>query len=177
MQNIIRNNLAIFWVAVGAIARVIPHLPNFTPNASLALFGSAKLGWKSGWIITFLSLILSDILLAKIHGHAIFGLWTIFTFSGFFFLSLAGKWLGSEAKAGLTLVFILGGSLGYWLWTNFGVWLADGMYARTFAGLVECYLAALPFLRNALLGDLVWGLAFFYSYAKANGKIKALAGV
>ena len=38
------------------------------------------------------------------------------------------------------------------------------MYTLTLNGLVECYVAALPFLRNALVGDLAWGLVLFLSF-------------
>ena len=165
-----KQKLAMIWVALGALGRLIPHLPNFTPNASLALFGGSKLGHKTGLFVTLLSLILSDILLEKIHGYPVFGLWTLFTFSGFFFLVLAGKWLGQSAKAGRTLLFILGGSFGFWLWTNFGVWIAGELYPKNISGLGACYLAGLPFLRNALLGDLVWGLVIFASFAKISHK-------
>ena len=44
--------------------------------------------------------------------------------------------------------------------SNFGVWLtginlAGVPYAKTFAGLLECYAAGLPFLRGTMLGDWV----------------------
>ncbi|MFD2792259.1 DUF6580 family putative transport protein [Promicromonospora vindobonensis] len=47
------------------------------------------------------------------------------------------------------------GSLWFFAWTNFGVWLMDGMYPATLDGLVASYVAGLPFLRTMLLGNLV----------------------
>ena len=49
----------------------------------------------------------------------------------------------------------VGGSLWFFAWTNFGVWLMDGMYPATLDGLVASYVAGLPFLRTMLLGNLV----------------------
>ena len=47
------------------------------------------------------------------------------------------------------------GSLWFFAWTNFGVWLLDGMYPSTLDGLLASYVAGLPFLRTMLLGNLV----------------------
>ncbi len=49
----------------------------------------------------------------------------------------------------------VGGSLWFFAWTNFGVWLMDGMYPATLDGLLASYVAGLPFLRTMLLGNLV----------------------
>lgn len=49
----------------------------------------------------------------------------------------------------------VGGSLWFFAWTNFGVWLMDGLYPPTLDGLLASYVAGLPFLRTMLLGNLV----------------------
>ena len=49
----------------------------------------------------------------------------------------------------------VGGSLWFFAWTNFGVWLMDGLYPATLDGLLASYVAGLPFLRTMLLGNLV----------------------
>jgi len=49
----------------------------------------------------------------------------------------------------------VGGSLWFFAWTNFGVWLMDGLYPSTLDGLVASYVGGLPFLRTMLLGNLV----------------------
>lgn len=49
----------------------------------------------------------------------------------------------------------VGGSLWFFAWTNFGVWLMDGLYPATPDGLLASYVAGLPFLRTMLLGNLV----------------------
>lgn len=49
----------------------------------------------------------------------------------------------------------VGGSLWFFAWTNFGVWLLDGLYPQTADGLVASYVAGLPFLRTMLLGNVV----------------------
>ncbi len=158
---------AFLWVVFGVLGRLLPHPPNVTPLTSIALFGGSQLSRRSAFLVTMLTLLLSDALLALATGHAVFGLWSIFTYSGFAAIVLAGMWLRLQPTAGRTLGFLGASSLGFWLWTNFGVWATNDhqLYPRTLEGLGACYIAALPFLGNALVGDLCWGLAMFLSFA------------
>ena len=49
--------------------------------------------------------------------------------------------------------------------TNFGVWLAAGIYPQTGAGLVACFVAAIPFFHYTLLGDLFYAGVLFGGFA------------
>jgi hypothetical protein len=48
------------------------------------------------------------------------------------------------------------------------------MYAHTFAGLQTCFVAALPFFQNSLLGDMFYSTVLFGSVALAERFIPAL---
>jgi len=48
--------------------------------------------------------------------------------------------------------------------TNFAVWAFGGLYPHNLEGLAECYIAALPFLRNRIAGDLFWATLLFGGY-------------
>lgn len=161
-----KNFLAFAWILLGIAGRLIPHPANMTPMTSLSLFGGTHLSRAKAFGLALSTMIVSDILIGWIGGHASFGLWTLFTYSGFAAIVFAGTFLRSAPTAGRTLGFLLGSSFGFWLWTNFGLWLTGeyGMYTRDWNGLVACYTAALPFLRNALVGDLAWGFVFFASF-------------
>ena len=52
----------------------------------------------------------------------------------------------------------LAGSLVFYLSTNLAHWWLTTDYPHTTSGLVECYVAALPFYRWTPVGDLVWSL-------------------
>jgi hypothetical protein len=56
----------------------------------------------------------------------------------------------------------------FYLATNGAVWLTALWYPRTLEGLVACYVAALPFAANALLGDLAFSAILFGAYAAAK---------
>lgn len=47
-------------------------------------------------------------------------------------------------------------------------WLLAADYPHTAAGLIECFVAALPFHRWMPVGDVVWSLAVFGGLAVAQ---------
>ncbi|MGL6021557.1 MAG: DUF6580 family putative transport protein [Chitinophagaceae bacterium] len=69
------------------------------------------------------------------------------------------KWL-------LFLGTIVCSSLGFYVFSNLGVWLSGSMYPMNIQGLLQCYTMALPFLKSGMMGDLVFGSIFFYIYSK-----------
>lgn len=109
-----------------------------------------------------MALILSDALLAYLHHYPVMGAWTLFSYSGFAGVVLVGAALTAQSSLLRYLATISMASFAFWVWTNFGVWLLSGMYLHSINGLLACYIAALPFLRNALLGDLLWMVSLFY---------------
>jgi hypothetical protein len=56
----------------------------------------------------------------------------------------------------------VGGALAFFLITNFGAWLTGTTYAKTWAGLVECYVAGIPYFRNSLVGTAAYGALLFH---------------
>ena len=55
----------------------------------------------------------------------------------------------------------MGSSLAFFLGTNFAHWAVTGQYPISLSGLSACYLAALPFLKYTLAGDLVFSGVLF----------------
>ena len=66
------------------------------------------------------------------------------------------------------------GTLLFFLVTNFGVWALGTMYPNTFAGLLACYVAAVPFFGNTLLGDAAYTVVLFGGLALAEKWLPAL---
>ena len=68
------------------------------------------------------------------------------------FLVRTRRSLGRVAGAGL------GSAVLFFLVSNFGVWVFGGgaRYPLTFAGLVECYVQAIPYFRNTLVSMAVF---------------------
>ena len=54
----------------------------------------------------------------------------------------------------------------FFLISNFGAWLQPELkYPQTFAGLMQCYAAGLPFIKGTLLGDVFITGGFFAAHA------------
>jgi hypothetical protein len=58
-------------------------------------------------------------------------------------------------------------SLAFFFVTNFATWMFGQIYTHSWAGLVHCYIQALPFLRYTLTGDLVFATVLFGGHALA----------
>jgi hypothetical protein len=146
-------------ILAAAASRLIPHPPNMTSVAAMALFGGAMLDdWRLAFVVPLSALFLSDLVLG-FHSQ-------MFVVYGTFALIVCiGLWLQRHRSAALIAGAALTSSLLFFLTTNFGVWASDQMYPHTLAGLVTCYTAALPFLRNTLEGDLFYTLVLFGGFA------------
>ena len=83
---------------------------------------------------------------------------------------LSRRWPGIAA----TVAVMVPCSLFFFVASNFAVWAFSGMYSLDFAGLTQCYVAALPFLQNTVAGDLFWsGVLFGGAWAIQNGAMLA----
>lgn len=155
----------LLWVLIATVGRLMPHPANVTPLTSLSILSSRYFNVKQSALITLLSLFLSDVLLAFFQGYSIFGTWSLFTYSGFLSITLLNHRFLHKVKncKFFGQFFICTGFsvLGYWLWTNFGTWLCTTLYPHSLPGLMNCYTAALPFLRNALIGGLAWSALLY----------------
>lgn len=161
--------------------RTIPHAPNFTPVGGVTLLGAAYFGRKYlAVIVPILAMWLSDLLLnntvyaAYSEGFQWFASYQIFTFAAIAFTAIFGiKWFNKVSN-----MKIFGGavvaSLLFFIVTNFGTWMAGTLYAKTIAGLITCYVAAIPFLLNTLASNLVFGFALFYLYTFTTEKTPIL---
>lgn len=154
----------ILWLLFAVVGRIIPHPPNITPFTNLSLIAGTKLNLLNANILVLLGLFISDMMLAWLYGYPLFGYWTLFGYSGFLFCTWVGKKFSNMPSLKNWLLLLATLSVGYWLWTNLGVWLLSGFYAHTWEGLWFCYYMALPFLRNALIGDLGWFLIIYFAY-------------
>lgn len=149
-----------YWFALGLIAmavisRVMPHLPNMTPMTALALFGGTYLNRRWSLIVPLLALLISDYFLGFYSGM----LWV---YGSFVAIGCIGLWLRNHRTIGRTIAATLAGSILFFIVTNFGVWISsEVVYPHTVSGLITCYVAAIPFFRNAVIGDVLYVATLF----------------
>jgi len=156
------NTMNYLLIPLGAIARLLPHLPNFTPIGGMALFGAAHGSRRSALIVPLAAMALSDLFLGS-HGTM------PFVYVSFVLVALMGMVV---FRNGVSMPRVIGASMASSLIlfgvSNFGVWATGTMYAPTWQGLVTCYAMALPYLRNTMLGDMFYAGVFFGGYALAT---------
>ncbi len=145
-------------LALAVISRWIPHPPNFTPIASLALF--------SGVFFTDKRLAFGVPLLVLLISDAVLGFYPIlfFVYLGFTCTVLIGFWLRDHLKLAPTVLTVLTSSILFFVLTNLGVWMTSSFYPHTIAGLIECYVAAIPFFQNSVLGNLFYSFIFMGAF-------------
>lgn len=167
-MNSIRQWSILSVILIAAIYRVIPHPYNFTPVIAMALFAGAKLENRSyAVVIPLASMFISDWILG-FHNTMIFvyGALAICVLLGRFLNRFDG---GFSSLVNLSLATISASML-FYIVTNFGVWWLSGIYRSDWNGLVESYLAALPFFQNSLLGNLFFSGLFFIGFYLAEKK-------
>ncbi len=164
MMKTDRRPLALGLTVLGAVARLLPHAPNFTPVGGMSLFAGAKL---KGWQAFLLPLVLMLVTDPLVGGYSRA---TPFVYAAF----LINVWIGrklvttqSVSRIGAACVL---GSLQFFLITNFSMFLT--LYSHDLAGLAQCYALALPFYGRTLLADLFYTGALFGMHAWLSHKLQ-----
>jgi hypothetical protein len=140
-------------IAFAALARLIPHPLNFTPVGAMALFGGACLAdRRHALLVPLAALFLGDLFLGL---HVLIPV----VYGSFALNVLLGRWLRSRRTGATTAAVTLAGSVQFFVVTNFACWLL--YYPHSAEGFAACYLAAIPFFQNTLLGDAVFATALF----------------
>ncbi len=152
-----------YLFVIFAVAARLPFMPppwNFTPVMAALLYFGARGSRRHLWLPLAL-LIASDLILDK-YVYAYPFSWDLFLTWGWYAAILfLGTALRKNAKPLTIAGAALTGSVSFFLISNFGVWAATNMYAKTVSGLMTCYAAGLPFFRRTLEGDLLYTAAMF----------------
>ena len=164
-----RAMLLIGMIAAAAALRLLPHPSNFTPIGALALFAGAHFDDKRwAFIVPLAAMFLSDILIG-FHGQmpVVYAAFAVIVCMGF------------ALKEKKTALRVTGASLAaatfFFIVSNFAVWAFDGLYPMTFQGLVTCYVAAIPFFQNWLVGTVFYAAVLFGGFALAERKLPVFA--
>ncbi len=159
--------LIIGLILLGVLSRVVPHPWNVTPVMAIALFGGTYLPKRWAILLPLTIVIISD---AMIGWHNTI----LFTWGAFVLTGMLAWWIRQAPSAGRIIGGALTGATLFFLITNLGVWLVGGLYPRTAAGLWQCYVAAIPFFRNTLVGGLCYTVVFLGAYHLAVSRRERL---
>jgi len=144
-------------ILLASAIRLLPHIPNFSPIGAIALFSSVILPFRFALILPLSVMFISDYFLGF---HATLP----WVYGSFALITLLGLILRRHFNPLNTLKTSLASSVLFYTITNLGVFISTNLYPHTFSGLIQCYIAAIPFFRNTLNGDLFYNSLLFGSY-------------
>jgi len=139
---------------IGVLSRLVPHPANFTAVTAVSIFAGSRCGWVRTGVLVFFVMVFSDLILGF---HSV--MWATYG-SYLLIVGLSSVTLRSVG-AGKIIGTTVSASVLFYLITNFAVWQEGILYPVTLTGLIDSYIAGLPFLRNSLFGDLTYSMLFF----------------
>jgi hypothetical protein len=165
---------------------------NVSPLGAIALFGGAYFSdRRMAFAVALASLFFGDLGIAILMKDIWFGFHglTPVVYGGFLLMVVLGRWLHGALtrRTGLlSRAVAIGGTalaaeIVFFVVSNFANWAFQGtfspgtpaLYAMTPAGLLACYVAAIPFFGKSLTGMAVYGVALFGGCALLQKRVEA----
>ncbi len=178
----IRNSVLVLIMIAAAATRLL-HLgsfsswTNFTPIGAMAMFGGAYFSDKvKAYAVPLITLFISDQILnyTVYHKLVLFYDGAFWVYLSFILMVFAGTFIKkvnvmNVILASIATVFI------HWIVSDIAALLYEGsMYPRTFAGYIAALVGAIPFERNLLVSNLIFGLFMFGGFELAKAKFPSL---
>lgn len=152
-------------ILAAATVRLLPHAPNFTPLGAIALFAGAYITNRFlAFLLPILAMVVSDAMMG-------FAGWnypeqTVAVYAAFGLITWLGMNMRNNKSAFRIGASSLAASVLFFVVTNFMVWAsgfssATPLYTTNFAGLVNCYVMAIPFFNYSVAADLFYSTVLF----------------
>lgn len=148
---------------------------SFTPVGAMGLFGGAYFSkkWKA-FAFPLAALLISDLIINIVVFGGKYGImyysW-YWVYGGFCAIVLIGKLLLKKIKVLNVLLASIIATLAYWMIVDFGSFLVgctDITTGRTldhsFRSLLQCYAQGAPYIKNFLLGTIVYSGIMFGAF-------------
>ncbi len=144
-----------------ALARLIPHPPNFTPIIAVAIM--------SGYLFKNINLSFLVLLVIMLISDLFIGFYenVIFVYLSLTLITFTFHKISTKINFKNLFFFGFAGSLVFFIVSNFGVWALESPgahdipYEKNLKGLIECYVLAIPFFKNTLLSTLLFAYSAY----------------
>ena len=148
-------------IVLATLARFIPHAWNFSPVYGALLFGGANMKKRDSVWFSAVTLGASDIVLTKFIYHLNVGWGELIQMAAFASIAMIGWILQKRFSIGRLAFACLAAPTSFYLISDFGVWLGFNSYPHTWAGLVACYVAAIPFQGRITASTVLFSVILF----------------
>ena len=185
-----RTMVLLGFLALAVASRFLillnPSWANFSPVSSMALFaGAYALNQRQAILWSILPIWISNLILNNVVYPQYFDgfSWGIdfvhlSIFAGIALIGSRISNIGSFVGANVISV------IGFFILSNLAVWAGDAIgygfkvgnavvYAKDFSGLMTCYAAALPFLKNAIVSQFLFSTVLFGGFELVKNKVPA----
>ncbi len=177
----LRNWVLLLIIIAAAATRFIflgqqTVLSNFTPIGAIALFGGTYFTDKyKSYLVPLITLFVSDIFINHFYTnqYTFFYGGIFWVYASFAFMVFIGSQI-KKVNAGTVLLGAMASVLVHWLLTDIHPWLAGTMYNKDITGYYQSLIAAIPFERNLLLGNLVYGAILYGGFELAQARFAVL---
>ena len=160
--------LVIAAAATRALPLLLPGIWNFTAVGALAVFAGSQFQDKRlAFIIPLAAMALSDMFIPSGFSPIVY--------AGFVAMVACGVAIRNKVNASNIALASIAGALIFFLITNFA--FLYPWYPHNLNGVMLSYLAGLPFLRNMLIADVIYGVLLFGSFYLLERKYPSLASV
>jgi hypothetical protein len=169
MKTITPKPVAVIAVIIAAIIfRLIPHWPNFTPLAAIALLSGAYIADKRmALIVPLLALLISDLVtitfinsgwttIPEFFSNAA----TALIYLSYLLMTFIGFRIQTRQTNGSLVLSALGCSVLFFVMSNFGVWMINDL-PKNLTGLFQTYMLGVPFFAYDIAGNLFYTLVTF----------------
>jgi len=174
MQNLLttlkKEIFPISLILILALARLIPHPPNFTPIIAVAIM--------SGYFFKNINLSFLTLIVAMLVSDLFIGFYenVIFVYASLLFITFVFYKISNKINFKNLFIYSFAGSLIFFIVSNFGVWalgspgVHDIAYEKNLNGLVECYILAIPFFGNTFLSTVIFAYPAIFVYKSLTGR-------
>ena len=160
--------LVIVAACTRALPLFVPHIWNFTAVGALAIFAGSQFSDKRlAFIIPLSAMAISDLFIGNGFSMVVY--------AGFLLVVICGYLIRKNINVqSVTLASIVGAIL-FYLTTNFAFFYPEALYPHNAAGIMKSYVMGLPFLKNMIIGNLVYGGILYYGFHLLKKQYPSLA--
>ncbi|WP_040300230.1 DUF6580 family putative transport protein [Arcticibacter svalbardensis] len=154
-RYIVLSLLILLAACTRALPVYIPHIWNFTAVGALAIFAGSQFKNRAmGFIVPLTAMAISDFFLGSGFNAVVY--------IGFIVMVLCGVAIKNKVTPAKIAIASIVGSILFFLITNFA--FLYPWYPHNLSGIAQSYIMGLPFLRNMLIADAIYGTLLFGSF-------------
>jgi hypothetical protein len=148
---------AYILLVLAVFSRVLPHDGwfGFTAVTGSLLFFGARRPLREGLLPVVALMALDGYLTVFQYGYSLHLVTYLPTWAWYFAMIWLGSALLKDATVLRAAAAVLAGPTSFFLVSNFTFWAAEAYYAKTFAGLMTCFAAGIPFYQKDLVSTAV----------------------